>query len=244
MRKIASLIFIAVFFCATFAIAEEVPSGIEKLFLQDRYENVVIEADKLIEARSYGRDQIYYLKGLSQLKLSRFSDARRSFEEMRTRYPRSKTAFFALVGIGDTYYLEGNTNEAARIYNEAISTYPNDRNISVVREKLSDCQRRGGSTAARTTQYNFSAGTSSSYGKNYLSVQVGSFKNSENAERLSRQLAARGYDTHVEKASDAKGDFYRVKVGRCSSRFEAEQLEARLKAGGHVTKICDYDESR
>ena len=262
MKKIVFLAPLAVFFCLSLGWAEGLaPGDVDKLFLEGKYEKVISEADALIEARSSGREVLYYLKGLSQLKLNRFSEARASFQEVVSRYPRSKTAFDASVGIGDAYFLEGNINEAARSYNEVLNKYPNDRNISDVRSKLNDCYQRMSlsnktskvSTVSAASKLTIPtsnitprnvAPVSAATSLNYLSVQIGSFKNRNNADRLSRDLAAKGYDSHVEGISDAKGSFYRVKIGRCASRSEAERLESQLRTSGYSTKICDYDESR
>jgi len=262
MKKIVFLAPLAVFFCLSFGWAEGLaPGDVEKLFLEGKYEKVISEADRLIDSKSYGREALYYLKGLSQLKLNKFSEARASFKEAVSRYPRSKTAFDASVGIGDAYFLEGKMSEAVSSYNEVLNGYPNDRNISVVRSKLNDCYQRMGlsnktSKAATVSAVSKPAGaisnitprnvapTSAAASLNYLSVQIGSFKNRNNADRLSRDLAAKGYDSHVEAVSDAKGSFYRVKIGRCASRSEAERLESQLRTSGYSTKICDYDESR
>jgi tetratricopeptide (TPR) repeat protein len=256
---------LCIFFCASGAWAAELTlAEVDELFLEARYEKVVTEADALIDARSSGREELYYLKGLSQLKLGKFGEARASFEGLRSKYPKSSRGFDALVGVGDAYFLEGKANEAARIYNEVLSAYPKGRNINSVYYKLGDSYQRMGLND-KAQQYFGMAGSAasvasaqtvalmtnitprggaSSFAGNCLSVQIGSFKNSDNADRLSRQMGAKGYDSHVETVSDTKGTFYRVKVGRCVSRSEAERLESQLISLGHSTKICDYDESR
>jgi DedD protein len=70
-----------------------------------------------------------------------------------------------------------------------------------------------------------------------ISVQVGAFKNSGNAERLAQLLSRKGFDARVEKSSVDGSDFYKVQVGRYASRAEADQAASRLKALGYPTKI-------
>ena len=72
-----------------------------------------------------------------------------------------------------------------------------------------------------------------------ISVQVGSFRNRINAEKLARKLASGGYESRVEMPVRQHDNMFRVKVGRLSSKGEAEALAAKLKAAGYNTKICD-----
>lgn len=116
----------------------------ERLFLDERYDGVILEANALIDARSSQRDEIYYLKGLSELKLNRFKDARQSFDYIKERYPNSKRAFDAYLGTGDAYLLEGDAGKALGSYNEMMSRFSGDRNISVVYSRLGDCYTRLG----------------------------------------------------------------------------------------------------
>jgi len=73
------------------------------------------------------------------------------------------------------------------------------------------------------------------------SVQVGSFKNKRNAEKLTRKLAARGYKSYISIPVLSKDKFYRVKVGNVSSRAEASNIASRLKSEGYNIKFCTDD---
>lgn len=68
-------------------------------------------------------------------------------------------------------------------------------------------------------------------------VQVGSFSSSENADRLSRQLAAQGYETFVSRYRDGARNLYRVRVGPVPSREAAETLATRLSEGGQKGRV-------
>ncbi len=208
-------------FCAENDIASA-----EKLFLEGRYERTADETERLIDARSRSRDELYYLKGLSELKLNRFRDARKSFGDIISRYPSSKMVFDAHLGIGDSYFLEGDTTSAAKIYNEMLEKFPNDRNISIVRQRIKNCHASG--IPDNKTQYV----------PDKLAVQVGSFKNKRNAEGLARKLVSEGYESYVDSPLGSADKLYRVKVGRTKSRDEAEVLAAKLKRAGYNTKIC------
>lgn len=213
----------------------------EKYFLEGKYENTVHESQRLIDERARQRYEVYYLKGLSELKLNRFQDARKSFEVIVNKYGKSKRAFDAYLGIGDSYVLEGNSVAAIGIYNEILKKYPNDKNIAIVKERLVQCNTKQCSPdqiAGSNNDLKMKE-IPRSESKGYASVQVGSFKNRRNADSLSKKLSARGYKSYVELPVASNDRHYRVKVGRFDSKDEAESLAAKLNREGYRTKICD-----
>jgi tetratricopeptide (TPR) repeat protein len=215
---------------------------VEKLFLMEKYEQAVNEADKLIDANVSRQDEIYYLKGLAQIKLKRYGFARESFEYILSTYSDSKFAFDAYTGIGDAYYLEGNTHSAMRIYNETLARFPRDKNISIIKRRLEDCNKRVGAdyaTRVEAAAPHAEITAPADAPKGNFSIQVGGFKEKRNADNLARKLAAKGYYTYVEAPASSAGDnLYRVKVGRLAQAEEARRLAARLKVSGYPTKIC------
>jgi DedD protein len=68
-------------------------------------------------------------------------------------------------------------------------------------------------------------------------VQVGSFSNQENAERLSSELAKGGYDVFVDRAVTTGKTWYRVRVGPVPDKETAEALATRLQAGGQTARV-------
>lgn len=65
-------------------------------------------------------------------------------------------------------------------------------------------------------------------------VQVGAFRNRNNANRLFNELIAQDYPAEVVAGKDG---FYRVQVGSLSNLEEATALERRLKRAGYSTII-------
>ncbi len=64
-------------------------------------------------------------------------------------------------------------------------------------------------------------------------LNIASFRDKGNADRLVRELEEKGYEAFVEKASiPQKGTWYRVAVGRFSSRGEALAFAQGLKDKG------------
>lgn len=75
-----------------------------------------------------------------------------------------------------------------------------------------------------------------SYGQNYYDkyatyyrVQVGAYKNPENAEKMMAQLKSEGFDAIIKQY----GDLFRVQVGAYSKEENAEAMLAKVKAAGH-----------
>jgi cell division septation protein DedD len=62
-----------------------------------------------------------------------------------------------------------------------------------------------------------------------FSVQVGSFAQSEAAEKVAQELEGKGYPVYVTPAAVAGGGRWRVRVGPVETRDAAEGFAARLK---------------
>ena len=68
-------------------------------------------------------------------------------------------------------------------------------------------------------------------------VQLGSFGSKENAERLVRDMNAKGFTTFIAPISTNGRELYRVRVGPTRDRASAEELAARLKRIGQSGSI-------
>lgn len=66
-------------------------------------------------------------------------------------------------------------------------------------------------------------------GKTYFRVQVGAYKNPENAKKMVAQLKSEGFDAIIKQY----GDIFRVQVGAYSKRENAENMLVKVKAAGH-----------
>lgn len=210
-------------------------SAVERPFLEGQYDKACRAAQDMIDQRSRQRYELYYLKGLSELKLNKFRDARESFQNIISRYPGSNRVFDAYLGIGDSYMAEGNTQEAVNIYNDVMARFPKDKNIALVKDRLA-------SKAIHAVPDLKPNVVPRSESKGYISVQAGCFKNRRNAESLSRKLAGRGYESYVELPTGSGDKLYRVKVGRLDSQVEADAIAAKLRRDGYKTKICNSSE--
>lgn len=65
-----------------------------------------------------------------------------------------------------------------------------------------------------------------------FSVQVGAFRDRNNAYRLKEKMSGRNRETQVSQASDTNGNFYRVRVGLYQDIMIARQELDRLRSNG------------
>jgi DedD protein len=72
-------------------------------------------------------------------------------------------------------------------------------------------------------------------------VQVGSFSQKQNADRLARELSERGFDVSVSAVKGSGGTMHRVRVGPVEDRDSAEALRARLEASGQQGRVVRSD---
>lgn len=68
-------------------------------------------------------------------------------------------------------------------------------------------------------------------------VQLGSFGSRENAERLVRDMTAKGFTTFIAPITTNGRELYRVRVGPTRDRASAEALAAQLKRMGQSGSI-------
>lgn len=71
-------------------------------------------------------------------------------------------------------------------------------------------------------------------------VQLGSFANRENAEKLAAEIKASGYRAFVSKFEAGSRVRYRVRVGPEQDRAQAEALARRLQRDGRQVSIVSH----
>ncbi len=68
-------------------------------------------------------------------------------------------------------------------------------------------------------------------------VQLGSFANRANADKLMRELKARGFQAYVVSGGSGRSMRYRVRVGPLADRGAAAKAAAKLKALRHASSL-------
>lgn len=71
-------------------------------------------------------------------------------------------------------------------------------------------------------------------------VQLGSFSNQENAERLAADLRKQGFAAFLSQLSTTSGQLHRVRIGPQKDREAAEKMAARLQKAGHKGKVLPH----
>jgi DedD protein len=71
-------------------------------------------------------------------------------------------------------------------------------------------------------------------------VQLGSFGNQENAERLAADLRKQGFAAFLSQLSTDAGQLHRVRIGPQKDRDSAEAMAARLQEAGHKGQVVPH----
>ena len=73
-----------------------------------------------------------------------------------------------------------------------------------------------------------------------FAVQLGSFSNQQNAERLAADLRKQGFAAFLSQLSTEDGQLHRVRVGPQKDREAAQAMAARLAKAGHKGKVLPH----
>ena len=71
-------------------------------------------------------------------------------------------------------------------------------------------------------------------------VQLGSFGNKENAERLAADLRKQGFAAFLSQLSTSDGPLHRVRIGPQKDRESADAMADRLAKVGHKGKVLPH----
>jgi DedD protein len=71
-------------------------------------------------------------------------------------------------------------------------------------------------------------------------VQLGSFSNKENAEKLAADLRKQGYAAFLSQLKTSSGPLHRVRIGPQKDRESAEAMAARLLKVGHKGQVLPH----
>ncbi len=71
-------------------------------------------------------------------------------------------------------------------------------------------------------------------------VQLGSFGDKENAERLAADLRKQGFAAFLSQLSADSGQLHRVRIGPQKDRESAEAMAERLAKAGHKGKVLPH----
>jgi cell division septation protein DedD len=101
--------------------------------------------------------------------------------------------------------------------------------VSVARNSASVGKENRSLQTAEKPKKGRSAETTSQPKQEGWSVQVGAFKSKQEAVKVATTLKGKGYEAYVMRSEDNAVNVYRAKVGRFTTREEAERLLKVLK---------------
>ncbi len=224
---------------------------IKVFFLKGDYAKTIKDCESLLKRlpRKGVKEEAYYLIGVSCLKEGNTDKAQETFNLILKEFPKGKLLDRVHLGIGDSWFLRGDIDKALGVYNNILEKFPDSTFLSIVLSRLGECYQKQGEWAkARhcyerlTKEYPLSieAGKVNDILKSdefVFTVQVGSFRDKKNAERLKSALINKGYDAFIVKGSTGQTNLYRVRVGKFNTRVSAESLERQIKDEGLPTAI-------
>ena len=159
----------------------------ERAFVKGDYEEVVSIGNKYGRGRRTLDDSLLHITGRALLKLGRFGEARNCFSRIINNSESDKLLDGAYIGLADSYYLEGNYENAKSHYENAVAYIPDSDEMPVVYYKLGECYAKLGDKSSSKEYYDklqalypysLEAGLLSGGKSDFIiySVQVGSFK--------------------------------------------------------------------
>ena len=236
------------FFLALPAVADENLAGWQSAFLKGDYGAVIREARRLDREGSGLGEGMLYLWGASAIKLERLEEGRRALQRLIERYPSGRWRGQAQLLLGQSWEDDGQDVAAAKTYTNLLERgggayFPQVAlRLGRVQMKLGQWRESRASleTLVRSMPDSPEAGAARrllQQGTFYYCVQVGAFSAEGNAGKLAGELKKRGYAVEESEGSLQGKKFYRVRVGRFTSRQEAEEQLRRLRQDGFPGKI-------
>ncbi|MBU3958855.1 MAG: SPOR domain-containing protein [Candidatus Omnitrophica bacterium] len=221
-------------------------------FLSGDYKSAISEGERILSGADYlsQSEELYYILGLSYLKIGNYLRASDIFEIIIKEFKNSIFKDDALLALGDAYFLSGDYQKAGRFYQELIQSEPYTKLQAALYYRLSQIEiKRGNLKLAKeyldklkedfplSPEARADAQQLYSLSGLYYAVQVGSFINPANAKNLCRKLIDEGYEASIQEVAVNNSKAYRVRVGKFKLRPEAAQLEKQLSSQGYPTKI-------
>jgi DedD protein len=119
----------------------------------------------------------------------------------------------------------------------AASSAPSPGNVASVPAAAAPITPKPASASAAASHIETPHAASTDAARGNFVVQLGSFGSKENAERLVRDMNARGFTTFIAPITTNGRELYRVRVGPTRDRASAEALATELKRAGQSGSI-------
>ncbi len=226
-------------------------SDIETAVMNKDYENSRLLSSKLLRDSNDANErlQAHYYLGLSELRLGKFAESRKSFSLVIQAHPSNELYDKAVAGMIEGLYSSGfyqdSISESERfIHNHSNSAYLSLVYLKMARANLKLMRWEKANELLDKIMKDFPQSMEASIAKQlmeekqYFTVQVGAFEDKTRAFNLSMDLKKDKYYTYlVETVSPEGKKYYRVRVGQMTSLKKAKELESRLTKLGYPTLI-------
>lgn len=218
----------------------------EALYLQGSYSESIDEC-AINLARDRDKDKAYYLLGLNYIKINHTEAAREKLKILLDNYRAGPYFDAARLTYADTYFIEQDYPKAQALYEDIIKNRSASDSGAYLR--LSQCALKtgnweGAKNYADMLQQKYPLSLEARVSRELLekqelffTVQVGSFASAQNAKTLMNKLRHKNFDAYIDELASSNGPMYRVRVGKVSTRQEAEGLKDILEASGYPTRI-------
>lgn len=231
---------------------EKAYSDAEEAFLRGDYKSVVTICENITSFFKDRRklDDVYYLKGQAYLKLNENNKARSAFNEVINIDPKGNYAGRAELAVADSFFSEGDFEKAGALYKALIGDPKKIRLHSTCLYRLVQIEKKSGNSK-EASEYldklvkefplsfeaqSVTAGNDVPEGGSF--VQVGSFEERKNAEKLLEELRSSGYDASMDKTEKNDKVMYKIIVKPSDAEGSLDKIVHSLKKEGYPTKIC------
>ncbi len=245
MKK-TKFIVLAVYVLACAPLSADSLNRAEALYLQGSYSDSIEECAVNI-ARGKETDKAYYLLGLNYLKLNDPEKARDKLNTLINKHGSSPYLNSARLSYADSFFIEQDYLKAITHYENILRNNPAQAPSAYL--GLSRCALKTGDWQkakdhSQAIQDKFPKSLEARLAKDlfiggdfFFSVQVGSFANPQNAQRLAQKLINSQFEAYIDQLNSGKTPLYRVRVGKLDSRSEAEKLKNSLEQKGYPARI-------
>jgi tetratricopeptide (TPR) repeat protein len=191
--------------------------------------------------------EIYYMRGMAEVRLHKRDDARRDFQKSIDAKPRYEIESYAYAALGNLYYEEGNDQRAVEAYAKAIKNPPKELPIDQVILRLAVSLQRTGRFAAADKYFehliDHYSGTASGIEAarrvhvTAYTIQTGAFLSPVTAQGEVDRLRAAGFPARITKTTRGAQSLNAVQVGRYRTYLEAAEAAQRMARVGFTPLI-------